>query len=59
MSLERGSVVAVRAWGVVVRMATGETILARNGLGVRTPPGARVLISKDHVGRLEIVSRPR
>ena len=59
MSFERGTVLAVRAWGVIVQTASGATILAKNGLGVRTPPGARVLVSQEQVGRLEIVSRPR
>ena len=55
---ERAKVISIRADGVNVKVGS-ETFKVANGLNVRTPPGALVLVATDAKGRKEIVSRRR
>lgn len=53
-----GVVIAIRPGQSVVRLATGEVVTARNGLNVRTPPQAQVLVTQTVRG-WTVVARER
>lgn len=53
-----GKVVGIAPGKSVVRLASGQTVVARNGLNTRTPPNARVLVVQVERGWV-VVARER
>lgn len=54
-----GRVINVAPGKSVVRLVTGEVVVARNALNLRTPPRSRVLVVKLDDGTWSVIGRHR